>query len=101
MLLPGTPHEVGDSLPIGLQVYPGVPAEINFTVTYAGADNVIHKRDYAGAANSNGYWDGEGQFYVFDTAGEYRADVEARYTGEDGALWVRSEEHTSELQSQA
>ena len=88
LLLPGTPHEVGDSLPIGLQVYPGVPAEINFTVTYAGADNVIHKRDYAGAANSNGYWDGEGQFYVFDTAGEYRVDVEARYTGADGALWV-------------
>ncbi|MDP7453558.1 MAG: hypothetical protein QGE95_14985, partial [Arenicellales bacterium] len=88
MLLPGTPYEVGDSLPIGLQVYPGVPAEINFTVTYVGTDNVIHKRDYAGAANSNGYWDGEGQFYVFDTAGEYRVDVEARYIGEDGALWV-------------
>jgi hypothetical protein len=88
LLLPGTPFEVGDSLPIGLQVYPGVPAEINLTVTHVGADNVIHKREYLGVANSNGYWDGEGQFYVFDTPGEYRVDVEARYTGEDGALWV-------------
>ena len=88
LLLPGTPFEIGDSLPIGLQVYPGVPAEINFTVTHVGADNVIHEREYAGASNSNGYWDGEGQFYVFETAGEYRVDVEARYTGEDSALWV-------------
>ena len=87
-LLPGTPFEVGDSLPIGLQLYPGVPAEINLTITHAGADSVVDKREYSGTANSNGYWDGEGQFYVFDAAGEYKVDVEARYTGEDGALWV-------------
>jgi hypothetical protein len=88
LLLPGTPFEVGDSLPVGLHLYPGVPAEIELTITHVGADSVVDQREYSGTANANGYWDGEGQSYVFDTAGEYKLDVEARYTGEDGALWV-------------
>ena len=88
MLLPGTPFEVGDSLPVGLHVYPQVPAEVNFTVTHVGADNIITLEQYKGVANESGYWDGEGQVFTFEEAGEYKVDVEARYTGEDSALWV-------------
>jgi hypothetical protein len=88
MLLPGTPFEVGDSLPVGLHVYPQVPAEVNFTVTHVGADNIITLEQYKGVANESGYWDGEGQVFTFEEAGEYKVDVEARYTGEHGALWV-------------
>ncbi len=88
LLLPGTPFEVGDALPVGLHVFPGVPAVVYFTVTHVGADNVITLRQYEGAANESGYWDGEGEYFAFENAGEYKVDVEARYTGANGALWV-------------
>ena len=80
LLLPGTPFEVGDALPVGLHVFPGVPAVVYFTVTHVGADNVITLRQYEGAANESGYWDGEGEYFAFENAGEYKVDVEARYT---------------------
>ena len=60
MLLPGTPFEAGDSLPVGLHVYPGVPAEVDFTVTHVGEDNAVTLQQYKGVANESGYWDGEG-----------------------------------------
>ena len=88
MLLPGTPFEAGDSLPVGLHVYPQVPAEVDFTVTHVGADNVVTLQRYKGVANKSGYWDGEGEYFTFENAGEYKIAVEARYTSEDGALWV-------------
>ena len=88
MLLPGTPFEVGDSLPVGLHVYPQVPADVNFIVTHVGADNAVTLQQYKGVANKSGYWDGEGEYFTFENAGEYKIAVEARYTSEDGALWV-------------
>ena len=88
MLLPGTPFEAGDSLPVGLHVYPQVPADVIFTVTHVGADNAVTLQQYKGVANGSGYWDGEGEYFTFENAGEYKIDVEARYTSEDGALWV-------------
>jgi hypothetical protein len=88
MLLPGTPFEAGDSLPVGLHVYPGVPAEVDFTVTHVGEDNAVTLQQYKGVANESGYWDGEGEYFTFENAGEYKIDVEARYTSEDGGLWV-------------
>ena len=88
MLLPGTPFEVGGSLPVGLHVYPQVPADVDFTITQVGADNVVTLQRYKGVANESGYWDGEGKYFTFENAGEYKIDVEARYTSEDGALWV-------------
>ncbi|MQF48756.1 hypothetical protein FIM08_02490 [SAR202 cluster bacterium AC-647-N09_OGT_505m] len=88
MLLPGTPFEAGDSLPVGLHVYPRVPAEVDFTVTHVGADNNLTLQQYKGVANESGYWDGGGEYYTFENAGEYKIDVEARYTSKDSALWV-------------
>ncbi|MDP7453350.1 MAG: hypothetical protein QGE95_13900, partial [Arenicellales bacterium] len=88
MLLPGTPFEAGDSLPVGLHVYPQVPADVTFTVTHVGSDNAVTSQQYKGVANESGYWDGEGEYFTFENAGEYKIDVEARYTSENGALWV-------------
>jgi hypothetical protein len=86
-LLPGTPFEVGDSLPVGLQVYPNVPADIKFFVTHISADNTVTSKEYIGTANSSGYWDGEGQSFSFVDAGEYLVEVEARYPDTEDRLW--------------
>lgn len=88
LLLPGTPFEVGDSLPVGLQVYPGVPADVTFTVTHIGADNVVTKKEYTGVANSGGWWDGGGQSFSFTTEGEYLVEAEARYPDTEERLWA-------------
>ena len=53
-LLPGTPFEVDNSLPVGLQVYPGVPADITFTVTHIGPDNAVIEKEYTGTASDAG-----------------------------------------------
>jgi hypothetical protein len=87
-LLPGTPFEVGNSMPIGLSIFPGVPADIKLTVTQVTDDNTVIRNEYTGTANQNGWWDGEGQSIPFDTPGEYRVEIEARYASDNGALWV-------------
>jgi len=87
LLLPGTPFEVGDSLPVGLQVYPNIPADIKLSVTHIGADNTVTRKEYIGTANSSGWWDGEGQSFSFVDAGEYLVEVEARYPDTEDRLW--------------
>ena len=87
-LLPGTPFEVDDSLPVGLQVYPGVPADVTFTVTHIGPDNAITEKEYTGTANADGWWDGEGQSFPFTTAGEYLLEAQARYPDSEERLWA-------------
>jgi hypothetical protein len=88
LLLPGTPFEVGDSLPVGLQVYPGVPADVRFTVTHIGADNAVTKKEYTGTASTGGWWDGDGQSFLFAVAGEYLVEAEARYPDTEERLWA-------------
>ena len=88
LLLPGTPFEVGDSLPVGLQVYPGVPADVRFTVTHIGADNAVTKKEYTGTASTGGWWDGDGQSFLFAAAGEYLVEAEARYPDTEERLWA-------------
>jgi hypothetical protein len=85
--LPGTAFEVGDSLPVGLFVMPGLPAEVDFKVTTTYANGAMEVTEYNGQANAFGWWDGEGQSHLFEKPGEYRVDVEARFTGA-GNLWV-------------
>jgi hypothetical protein len=85
--LPGTPFEVGDSLPVGLFVMPGLPAEVDYTVTTTYPNGEIEVDEYHGQANAFGWWDGEGQSHLFEQPGEYRVDVEARFTGGEN-LWV-------------
>ena len=88
LLLPGTPFEIGNSLPIGLQVLPGVPADINLTVTHIDSANTVTTQEFAGKANVDGWWDGEGKSFLFDSAGEYLLRVEARYMHDDATLWA-------------
>ena len=87
-LLPGTPFEVGNSLPVGISIFPGVAADITFSVTQILEDNSTIRKEYHGTANRNGWWDGDGQYFIFEKPGEYRLDVEARYKDENKSLWV-------------
>ena len=87
-LLPGTPFEVGDSIPIALTVMPGIPAQVTYTITHVAADGETTGQTFIGRANRYGWWDGDGSDFTFERDGEYRVDVEARYTGPDDNLWV-------------
>jgi len=87
-LLPGTPFEVGNSLPIGLRVMPGLPATINYEVKHIAPDGEITARTFSGKANQDGWWDGDGGFFKFQQDGEYRVDVEARHTDNANNMWV-------------
>ena len=87
-LLPGTPFEVKDSLPVGLQVYPGVPGDITFIVSHIGPDNAVTEKQYTGTANADGWWDGEGQSFSFTAPGEYLVEVETRYSDSEERLWA-------------
>ena len=87
-MLPGTPFEIGNHLPIGLHIYPKVPASINFTVTHVDDANVVSLHEYEGVANGFGYWDGDGKFFSFEKPGEYKVNVEARHFDKDGRLCV-------------
>ena len=87
-LLPGTPFDVGDSLPLGLRVMPGMPAEIDYRITQVGPDGKSVITTFEGQANGDGWWDGNGAALTFKQDGEYRVDVEARYADTNSNLWV-------------
>ncbi|HET9590478.1 MAG TPA: hypothetical protein VFO91_16955, partial [Anaerolineales bacterium] len=86
-LLPGTPFEVGDSMPIGLYVMPGLPAEIVYTLATFYANGEIDVDEYRGTANAFGWWDGDGQSHLFEKPGEYLVEVEARFQRAEN-LWI-------------
>jgi hypothetical protein len=87
-LLPGTPFEVGNSLPIGLRVMPGLPATINYEVKHIAPDGEVTARTFNGQANQDGWWDGDGEFFQFKQDGEYRVDVEARHSDDANNMWI-------------
>ncbi len=87
-MLPGTPFEVGDAIAPTLTVMPGVPAEVSYEVTHVAADGETTVSVFTGRANENGWWDGDGDVFAFARHGEYRIDVEARYTDGKGDLWA-------------
>ena len=87
-MLPGTPFEMGDSIAPTLTVMPGVPAEVTFRVKHVGPDGGSTSRTFSGRANEYGWWDGDGAVFTFEHAGEYRIDVDARYTGPNGHMWA-------------
>ncbi len=87
-MLPTTPFEVGDAIPVSLTVMPGVSAEVTYTVTHVVADGISTGETFTGRANAHGWWDGDGASWTFVRDGEYRIDVEARYTDTDGSLWA-------------
>ena len=87
-LLPTTPFEVGDSIAPTLTVMPSVPADVTYTVTHVAADGTTTAQTFRGRANRHGWWDGDGAVWTFQRDGEYRIDVEARYTDQQGNLWA-------------
>ena len=87
-LLPTTPFEVGDSMPVALTVMPQVPADIFYTVTQVGADGRHTSETFRGRANRDGWWDGDGAVWTFQGDGEYRVDVQACYADPQGSLWA-------------
>ena len=87
-LLPTTPFEVGDNLPVAVTVFPGLPADITYTVNQVAANGEAASETFTGRANESGWWDGDGAVWVFQRDGEYRVDVQACYLGPDGALWA-------------
>lgn len=86
-LLPGTPFEVGDSMPVNLYVMPGLPAEVVYKVSTFYPGGAVYVKEYRGTANAFGWWDGEGQSHLFEKPGEYLVEVEARFQRAEN-LWV-------------
>ena len=46
------------------------------------------KKEYTGTANTGGWWDGDGQSFLFAAAGEYLMEAEARYPDSEERLWA-------------
>ena len=87
-MLPTTPFEVGDSIAPTVTLLPGVPADILYTITKVAADKEVDQQTFSGTANNYGWWDGNGETFTFDRDGEYRIDIDTRYTADDGRIWV-------------
>ncbi len=85
--LPGTPLEIGDSLPLSVRLWPAAPAEVRFQITHAPATGPITTTTFEGVANRHGWWDGDENVFTFQEAGEYKIDLEARYEASGGHLW--------------
>ncbi|MBM4464661.1 MAG: hypothetical protein FJ014_03690 [Chloroflexi bacterium] len=87
-VLPGTPFDVGDTFNPTVQLYPGVPALVEWMVTeYPNSDPARAIRHTIGGwANRFGYFNGRG--FAFSSPGEYRVDLVARYVDEDGVMWM-------------
>ncbi len=88
-VLPGTPFEVGDALHAGMHISPGVAADVSVTVRVFPLNGEPTEQTLTGTANPYGVFMPDGPI-MFDTAGEYVVDYEARYTDEAGRLWAAS-----------
>jgi hypothetical protein len=86
--LPGTPLEVGDSLHLGMQVLPPVPADVEVVVRFSPGSNPQAVREVRrrGRANRFGYLATVDGFFTATEAGEYRVDVTASYHDPGGAV---------------
>lgn len=75
--LPGTPLEVGDSLHLGAQLLPPVPADVEVVVRFAPASDpqAVRETRWQGPANRFGYFAMAGGFFTPSEAGEYRVDL--------------------------
>lgn len=88
--LPGTPLEVGDAWNPMLTVHPRVPADVEMTVTQAPESDASRMvtDTIRGTANVHGTFAPVGEPIAAAEHGEYRVDVFASYTDEDGALYA-------------
>ncbi len=87
--LPSTPFQAGDKLPAVVNIYPGVPAEVEMSLELIPIDGGPKVEDsVTGIANRFGYFDGAGRAFDLSDPGEYLARVKASYTDEEGRLWL-------------
>ena len=87
--LPGTPFERGNTLPATVNIYPGIPADVDLSFELHPIDGSSPLTDsISGTANRYGYFDGGGAAFEMSVAGEYLITVRASYTDEDGRLWM-------------
>ena len=87
--LPGTPFQVGDRLPAVVNIYPGVPADVEMSLELFPIDGSAKlEESVTGTANRFGYFHGAGEAFDLNEPGEYLVRVRATYTDEDGRLWM-------------
>jgi len=88
---PGTPYRVGNRVATDLSIHPGMPAELEFKVTYFPYSDSERKITWTHRGTANRF----GQFHpspsadtmLFADPGEYRMDLTADYRDETGVLW--------------
>ncbi len=89
-LLPGTPLQVGDRIPLGLQITPPMPAQTRTHVRFYPMDgSEVVETILEGQTNRYGVWVAD-EVVQFDRAGEYVIDYEVRYTNAQEQLWAGS-----------
>jgi len=89
-VLPGVPFAVGDAFNPTIRLSPGVPADVDITVTLL-PDSDPHAavvQTITGSANHFGTFSSDGPPITFDSPGEYRVDLVARYTTEHDELFM-------------
>ncbi|MCE5311350.1 MAG: hypothetical protein LLG20_27240 [Acidobacteriales bacterium] len=93
----GNSYPVGDAYGRAIGFAPAVPADVEVTATlYPNSDSGGARTiKYSGKATNGGIFTGaQGMKSLpFDAAGEYVAQVLARYTDQDGHLWICSMSH--------
>ena len=92
--LPMTPMQVGDVFNPGLTVLPGVPAEVSVKVTLLVDSDPGKKMEYVvtGRANRFGTFTPDEKTPIIEMIdhGEFLVETTARYTDENGVLWMGS-----------
>ena len=87
--LPSTPFQLGDWLPTVVNVYPGVPANVEMSFEIHPVDGApVVSDSVVGTANRFGYFDGAGKAFEMTQAGEYLVSLRASYTDAEGRLWM-------------
>ena len=88
-VLPGTPLAVGDTFNPALRIYPRVPADVELTLTlYPQSDpSRAVVQTFSGQANPYGFF-APPPAAAIPEDGEYRVDLTATYTDEEGVLYM-------------
>ncbi len=92
-VLPGTPLAAGDRLNPSLRLHPGVPADVNISVSHYPDSDPARKtvQTISGKANAHGFFSPPSEQVIrLDSPGEYRVDLTAMYTGASGGMHMGS-----------
>ena len=100
--LPATPFQVGDELPAVVNIFPGIPAEVEMSFDLYPIDGGdLVSNSINGTANRFGYFDGGGEYFNIEDVGEYLVKVTAKYIDADGRLWIGVRRWGSAVASQS